>query len=94
LTQARVREIPGLLLEGWARRVELGTGIRLEWDDSALNYLANRGYEPAYGARPLKRLIQQEAETAISRMIIKGDIKARETITLHGGEGGLVVTIR
>jgi len=94
LNQAQVREITGLLLERLARRVELGTGIRLEWDDSALNYLANRGYEPAYGARPLKRLIQQEAETAISRMIIKGDIKARETITLHGGEGGLVVTIR
>lgn len=91
LNEAQVREIAGLLLERLARRVESGTGIRLEWDDSALNYLANRGYEPAYGARPLKRLIQQEAETAISRMIVKGDIKARETITLQSEYGGLVV---
>ncbi|KJS11486.1 MAG: protein disaggregation chaperone [Peptococcaceae bacterium BRH_c8a] len=92
LNQAQVRDIAGLLLQRLARRVESGTDIRLEWDEAALNYLANRGYEPAYGARPLKRLIQQEAETAISRMIVKGDIKARETITLQGGASGLVVT--
>jgi len=92
LNQAQVRDIAGLLLERLARRVESGTGIRLEWDEAALNYLANRGYDLAYGARPLKRLIQQEAETAISRMIVKGDIKARETITLQGGASGLVVT--
>jgi len=90
LNQAQVREIAGMLLERLAQRVESGAGIRLEWDEAALNYLANRGYEPAYGARPLKRLIQQEAETAISRMIVKGDVKARETITLQGREGGLV----
>ncbi len=90
LNQAQVREIAGMLLERLAQRVESGAGIRLEWDEAALNYLANRGYEPAYGARPLKRLIQQEAETAISRMIVNGDVKARETITLQGREGGLV----
>ncbi len=91
LNQAQVREIAVLLLERLAKRVASGTGIRVEWDDSALNYLANRGYEPAFGARPLKRLIQQEAETAISRMIVKGDIEAGATITLRGGADGLTV---
>ncbi len=91
LNQAQVREIAGLLLERLAQRVASGAGIKLEWDDSALNYLANRGYEPAYGARPLKRLIQQEVETAISRMIVKGDVQPRETVLLRGGDGGLVV---
>ena len=89
LNQAQVRQIARLLLEKLAVRITAGTGIRFKWDDSALNYLANKGYEPAYGARPLKRLIQQEVETAVSRMIIKGAIAPGETLILSSEEGEL-----
>ncbi|SFG75350.1 ATP-dependent Clp protease ATP-binding subunit ClpB [Desulfotomaculum arcticum] len=89
LNQAQVRQIAGLLLEKLAMRITAGTGIKFRWDDSALNYLANRGYEPAYGARPLKRLIQQEVETAVSRMIIKGAIAPGDTLTLSSDQGEL-----
>ncbi|MCL2335996.1 MAG: ATP-dependent chaperone ClpB [Firmicutes bacterium] len=91
LNQAQVREIAALLLERLARRIEAGAGIKVAWDDTVLDYLANRGYEPAFGARPLKRLIQQAVETAVSRMIVKGDIEAGDTITLGSGADGLTV---
>lgn len=94
LNRAEVRQIAGLLLDRLARRIESGTGIKLEWDEGALNYLAQKGYEPAYGARPLKRLIQHEVETALSRMIIKGEISPRETVFLQGSEEGLKYEVR
>ncbi|MFZ5634739.1 MAG: ATP-dependent chaperone ClpB [Bacillota bacterium] len=89
LNQLQVRQIAGLLLERLAGRIHSGAGIKLEWDDSALNYLADKGYEPSYGARPLKRLIQQEVETPFSRLLVKGEISPRDTVVLRGEENGL-----
>ncbi|AGL02737.1 ATP-dependent chaperone ClpB [Desulfoscipio gibsoniae] len=89
LSQSQVRQIAGLLLERLARRIYAGTGIKLTWDDSALNYLAGKGYEPAYGARPLKRVIQQLVETALSRMIIRGEVGPQQTVTLQVEDGEL-----
>jgi len=89
LNQAQVRQIAGLLLENLAGRIYAGTGIKLAWEESALNYLANQGYEPVYGARPLKRVIQQSVETALSRMIIKGEVKPQQTVTLRVEDGKL-----
>ncbi|OAT82279.1 ATP-dependent chaperone ClpB [Desulfotomaculum copahuensis] len=89
LNQAQMRQIAGLLLERLAARIYAGTGNKLEWDEAALNYLANKGYEPVYGARPLKRLIQQEVETPLSRLMIKGEISPKGTVFLKGGDGGL-----
>ncbi|NMB35679.1 MAG: ATP-dependent chaperone ClpB [Firmicutes bacterium] len=89
LSREQVRQIAGILLKDLAERTVAGAGIRLEWDEAALDYLANKGYEPVYGARPLKRLIQQEAETALSRMIIKGEIGPRETVAMSAAEGKL-----
>ncbi len=80
LSREEVRQIAGILLKNLSKRTIAGAGVGLEWDETALNYLANKGYEPVYGARPLKRLIQQEVETALSRMIIKGEIGPRETL--------------
>jgi ATP-dependent Clp protease ATP-binding subunit ClpB len=89
LSQAQVRQIAGLLLERLARRVLSGAGVRLEWEDSALNHLAGKGYDPSYGARPLKRLIQQEVETPFSRMMVKGEISSGDTVMLRGEGGSL-----
>ncbi|MGE5564955.1 MAG: ATP-dependent chaperone ClpB, partial [Parcubacteria group bacterium] len=89
LTQPQVRQIAGLLLSRLAGRIYAGTGIKLEWEESALNYLANKGYEPLYGARPLKRLIRQEVETPFSRLMIKGDITSRVTVVLRATDNQL-----
>ena len=89
LSQAHVRQIAGLLLERLGKRIYAGTGVTLAWEESALNHLVGKGYEPAYGARPLKRLIQQEIETPLSRMMVKGEISTGETVELSAGSGGL-----
>jgi ATP-dependent Clp protease ATP-binding subunit ClpB len=94
LNQLQVRKIAGLLLEKLGARVYTGTGIRLDWDDSALNYLAGEGYDPSYGARPLKRLIQQRVETPLSRMIVKGELLSGDVVSVVGRDGGLGFDVR
>ena len=87
LSQEQVKSIASLMLAKLANRVQNGIGNKLEWDDQALVYMAQYGYEPAYGARPVKRLIQQEVETPLSRLLINGEVAPRETIFLTAKEG-------
>jgi ATP-dependent Clp protease ATP-binding subunit ClpB len=89
LEQEQIREIAGLLLQRLAARVQQTQRSTLEWDQEAAVYLAKKGYDPAFGARPLKRLIQQEVETPLSRKIIAGEVKPGDTITLKGTPDGL-----
>ena len=89
LSQEQVRKIAGLLLEKLAVRIQAGSGIKFEWQEGALDYLADKGYEPSYGARPLKRLIRQEVETPLSRMVIKGEAAPHDTLVLLERNGGL-----
>ncbi len=56
--------------------------ITLQMTDAAREYLATTGYDPNYGARPLKRLIQKEIETALGRLILKGEVKDGDTVTV------------
>lgn len=90
LTQPQMEQIGSLLLANLARRVQDGTGIKLDWGAGALRYLAEKGYEPAYGVRPLKRLIQQVVETPLSRMIVKGEISPKDTVILDA-EGDKII---
>jgi ATP-dependent Clp protease ATP-binding subunit ClpB len=61
--------------------------ITLELTDEAKSHLALAGYDPVYGARPLKRAIQREIETPLSRLILKGDVKDNAVLRaeLSGG---------
>lgn len=56
--------------------------IHLEFSDALKDHLVERGYDPIYGARPLKRTIQKEVETALSRSLLQGDIKLGEVISV------------
>ena len=56
--------------------------ITLQMTDAAREHLATTGYDPNYGARPLKRLIQKEIETALGRLILKGEVKDGDTVTV------------
>jgi ATP-dependent Clp protease ATP-binding subunit ClpB len=70
ITDIQLRRLQGRLDE---RR------IALKLAESAREYLAVTGYDPNYGARPLKRLIQKEIETALGRLILKGEVKDGDT---------------
>jgi len=65
--------------------------IPLNLTPAALKDLAARGYDPVYGARPLKRLIQQELETAIARLLVKGELRDGDTATVDLKDGGIMV---
>ena len=58
---------------------------------SALAYLGERGYDPVYGARPLKRMIQQELETPLARLLVKGELRDGETASVDRKDNALVI---
>ncbi len=65
--------------------------ITLNVDRAALAWLAEAGYDPVYGARPLKRVIQRSLQNPLATMILEGRIVDGETITVSAGEGGLII---
>ncbi|MDW7655045.1 MAG: ATP-dependent chaperone ClpB [Nitrospiraceae bacterium] len=66
--------------------------ITLTITPAALRHLGERGYDPVYGARPLKRLIQQELETPMARQLIKGELREGDTATVDLKDQQIVIT--
>ena len=65
--------------------------IALELDDAAKAWLGDAGYDPVYGARPLKRVIQKALQNTLAQMILEGAIADGETVQVSAGEGGLTI---
>ena len=63
--------------------------IELNLDDKARHWLADRGYDPAYGARPLKRVIQKSVQDPFAELILSGKIKDGEAVKISAGRDGL-----
>ncbi len=76
----------GLLLRRLANRK-----ITLELDASARTWLADAGYDPVYGARPLKRVIQRALQDPLAEMLLGGDITDGDTVTVRAGADGLII---
>ncbi len=73
LTRDEVRKIIKLVLKTLSERLN-EKGIALELTDKALDYIVSEGWNPEYGARPVKRFVQKYVETELGKLIIKGDI--------------------
>ena len=65
--------------------------IRLDLDQSARHWLAEAGYDPVYGARPLKRVIQRNLQNPLAGLILEGAVKDGDTVKITGSEAGLVI---
>ncbi len=65
--------------------------ITIELDDAAVNWLASEGYDPAYGARPLKRVIQKNVQDPLSELILEGKIKDGDRVHVSANDAGLVI---
>jgi len=89
LGRSQVRGIIGIQLEGLRRRLA-DSGIDLRFTGYALDFLAEHGFDPQYGARPLKRLIQKEVVNPLSRRILAGDIDRGQPVTVDVFDGIVV----
>ena len=81
LTREEIEKIVEIQLAALARTVA-DRGIRLTWADEAKRYLAGRGFDPTFGARPLKRLIQKQVADALAGRILRNELAAGETAQL------------
>ena len=89
LDKAQIKAIARIQLRGLEKR--LGErGIRIEVSDDAFELLGNVGFDPVYGARPLKRAIQQQLENPLAQQILSGAFGNGDTVRV-GAEGGKVV---
>ena len=87
LDRDEVRAIAALLLKGLGARLEKQVGIRLTWSEEALDALAEQGFDPDFGARPLRRLLSHTIETLLSEKIIRGDVEEGDTVTVDVENG-------
>ena len=83
LDKDQVRNIATILLKRLSERLEKQVKIHLTWTDEALQALADQGYDPQFGARPLRRLIVHTVETALSRDIISGVVREGDTVSIN-----------
>ena len=68
-----------------------GRNIHLDLDEGALKWLAEEGYDPVFGARPLKRVIQRALQDQLAEMILAGDVMDGSTVQVSAGADGLIV---
>ena len=87
LSEAELAQIVGLQVGLLAQRLA-DRRIALVVTDAASEWLAREGYDPAYGARPLRRLIQTEIGDALARMIIGGEVHDGDTVTVTASDDG------
>jgi ATP-dependent Clp protease ATP-binding subunit ClpB len=68
--------------------------IELELTDEAKRVLVDHGYDPAYGARPLKRTVQRELENPLAMMVLQGDVGENDTVVVDAGGDQLEIAVR
>jgi ATP-dependent Clp protease ATP-binding subunit ClpB len=93
LGKAQIRDIARIQTAYLAKR--LGERqLRIEISDSALDLLGNVGFDPVYGARPLKRAVQQQLENPLATRILSGEFVSGDCISVEAKQGGLVFSRR
>jgi len=90
LTKEHIGNIAKIQLEKLQKRLMQNHNINLKIDDKALNYLAQNGYDSEFGARPLKRLIQQEMENVLALKILNSEIKDNSDVYVSADENSLI----
>ena len=92
LAQTEIRAIARLMLRDLEGRLH-ERGLKLDVTDAAVALLVERGFDPVYGARPLKRHIQTDLETPIARAILRGDFPADATVHVAAAKGEFAITV-
>ncbi|KAK9811777.1 hypothetical protein WJX72_009807 [[Myrmecia] bisecta] len=87
LTKEEIKKIVCIQAKRVQKRLN-AKKITIKLDDSAVDFLAARGYDPVYGARPVKRAVQRELETLLAKALLRGEIQEEDAVTVKapGGE--------
>jgi ATP-dependent Clp protease ATP-binding subunit ClpC len=88
LEQEQLRQITDLLLEETRRRMR-AQDIEVEFTQEAVDWLAERGFEPEFGARPLRRVIQREVDNPMSRLLLDGRVRSGQQVRVVVRDGDL-----
>jgi ATP-dependent Clp protease ATP-binding subunit ClpC len=88
LDQAELRQITELLLEETRRRAH-AQGVTVGFTPAAVDWIAERGHQPEFGARPMRRTIQREVDNELSRLLLDGRITAGQRATVDVADGRL-----
>ena len=83
LTKENIKTIAGILLRGIKKRTEDQLGMTLTITDDAIDFLADKGYDSKYGARPLRRTIQTQIEDQLSEKILEGTIRKKTEVRIE-----------
>ena len=92
LTKENIGNIVDLMMADLNRRLA-DQEIKLELTDEAKSYIIDGGYDPVYGARPLKRFLQKNVETLAARMILSGNVQTEDTIVIGLKDGKLAAEV-
>ena len=87
LTKEQISKIVLLMLDSLNKRLA-DRQLKVELTDAAMNAVIDQGFDPVYGARPLKRFIQSKIETLVAKHIIAADVKPGDTLTIDVNENG------
>jgi ATP-dependent Clp protease ATP-binding subunit ClpB len=91
LSKVQLRAIVDIQLERLRKRLA-ERKIEIELTDKARDYFAEKGYDPVYGARPLRRMIQRELETTLGRKLIAGEVRDGSRVVIDAGPQGLEIS--
>jgi ATP-dependent Clp protease ATP-binding subunit ClpB len=92
LSMQEVEKIASLFVAQLQQRLA-NQQVELSVSDDAMSYLAEEGYDPVYGARPMKRFIQQAMETPLARLLVSGEAGVGATVKVGCGDEGLSFTV-
>ncbi|RDB46968.1 ATP-dependent Clp protease ATP-binding subunit, partial [Tsukamurella tyrosinosolvens] len=92
LDKAQLRNIVELILDG-TRRLLRAQDVELDVTTKAEDWLADEGFQPQFGARPLRRTVQKELDNRLSSMLLRGDVRAGDTVRVDADEDGLVLSV-
>ena len=93
LTKDNIGQIIDLMMNDLNKRLE-NQDVHLELTDLAKQFVIDGGYEPMYGARPLKRYLQKNVETLAAREILSGEVRAGDTILIDVQDDHLVTIVK
>lgn len=82
LTKDNIRSIVSIMMDKIVQRAKNELNIKLKSDESFINYIAEKGFDEKFGARPLRRAIQNDVEDRLSEEILDGKVKSGDTVTI------------